>query len=150
MQIVHSYNPSFHTCYTYMTCASTINLQINKYATQRHFPLNPDQLLFYCLDGNTSPCSSQGILTLIGFWNSALYMEERDVPSSLPGSISTLWSPSVTILCPLHQARGGFTVRPLLVVWGKRFAKIMCSIQTFQIWTYSCSCMEQRKKEVFQ
>ena len=150
MQIVHPFNPPFHTCHTYMTFASTINVQNNKYATQSHFPLNPAQLVFYCPDGNTSPCSSQGILTLIGFWNSALYIEERDVHSSLPGSISTLWWPSVTILCPLHHARGGFTVRPLLVVWGKRFAKIMCSIETFQIWTYNCRHIEQRKKEVFQ
>lgn len=51
---------------------------------------------------------------------STLYKEERAVYSSPPGSIpSKLWFRSVNILCPLHHAKGGFTIRPLLVVWKK-------------------------------
>lgn len=71
-----------------------------------------------------------GILMLI------LYMEERGVRSFNPGSMpSKLWCPSVKIRCPRHQAKGGFTVRPLLVVCEKlkkKFKKTAVKNQTEQ------------------
>ena len=58
------------------------------------------------------------MLTIRGILTSRLYIGETAVSSIPPGSIaSRLWSLSVKMRCPLHQAKGGFTMRPLLVVW---------------------------------